>query len=203
MEGTGTSSPIYNQSLKIMKIIKRNAIDWAFANSKADIRPAGLFGNSRVSKKNMNWRQAKARYSRLNPYGDADRDRVRNRFDCRPFDRKRQDEILLESPILEPPTEDSFLKPPISPVFPITPPGWMHKVRHFQGKGESQGLRNSGRRRFFSKEEMEEDITQGKILNKNMGNMNVGLKNSGNMNMGNMNVDGRLNGPRTEKKGPF
>jgi len=45
-----------------------------------------------IPKKNMNWSQAKRRFPGLNPMGDADRDGVKNRFDCRPFNRMRQDE---------------------------------------------------------------------------------------------------------------
>jgi len=44
-----------------------------------------------ILKKNMNWTQAKRRFPGLNPFGDADRDGVKNRFDCRPFNRLRQD----------------------------------------------------------------------------------------------------------------
>jgi len=44
-----------------------------------------------IPKKNMNWTQAKRRFPRLNPFGDADRDGVKNKFDCRPFNRLRQD----------------------------------------------------------------------------------------------------------------
>ncbi len=40
--------------------------------------------------KNLSWSQAKARFPRLNPFGDADKDRVRNFRDCKPFDIKRQ-----------------------------------------------------------------------------------------------------------------
>lgn len=45
-----------------------------------------------VSKKNMNWAQAKAKHPKLSPFGDADKDGVKNWLDCKPFDRKRQDD---------------------------------------------------------------------------------------------------------------
>jgi len=45
-----------------------------------------------IPKKNMNWTQAKRKFPRLNPYGDADRDGRINIRDCRPFNRMRQDE---------------------------------------------------------------------------------------------------------------
>lgn len=44
-----------------------------------------------ISKKKMNWLQAKTKYPKLNPFGDADRDRVINMLDCKPFDKNLQD----------------------------------------------------------------------------------------------------------------
>ena len=41
---------------------------------------------------NLTWKQAKARFPGLNPYGDIDKDRVKNFRDCKPFDIKRQGE---------------------------------------------------------------------------------------------------------------
>lgn len=46
-------------------------------------------------KKDMNWNQAKKRYPNLKPLGDVDRDGVKNWLDCKPLDRKRQDEKKL------------------------------------------------------------------------------------------------------------
>ena len=40
--------------------------------------------------KNLSWPQAKARFPGLKPYGDADRDGLKNYKDCKPFDIKRQ-----------------------------------------------------------------------------------------------------------------
>jgi hypothetical protein len=53
----------------------------------------GLFGlpEKTNSRKNLTYAQAKKKYPKMNPYGDADRDGVSNWLDCRPFDRKRQD----------------------------------------------------------------------------------------------------------------
>ena len=42
-----------------------------------------------IKKKNMDWSQAKAHFPRLKPLGDIDKDGVKNKFDCKPFDRKR------------------------------------------------------------------------------------------------------------------
>lgn len=46
-----------------------------------------------ITKKNMNWIQAKTKYPQLNPYGDADGDKIINMYDCHPFDKRRQEEI--------------------------------------------------------------------------------------------------------------
>jgi len=40
--------------------------------------------------KNLNWEQAKVRFPLMNPYGDVDRDGVKNFRDCKPFNIKRQ-----------------------------------------------------------------------------------------------------------------
>jgi len=42
--------------------------------------------------KNLSWKQAKARFPLLKPYGNADGDRLTNCRDCKPFDRLRQGE---------------------------------------------------------------------------------------------------------------
>jgi len=43
-----------------------------------------------TKKKDLTWKQAKKRYPKLNPFGDADKDGVKNKFDCRPFNRRKQ-----------------------------------------------------------------------------------------------------------------
>ena len=53
---------------------------------RAKSKPAFGFG----LKKDMNWKQAKKAYPKLKPFGDIDKDGVRNKFDCKPFDKKRQ-----------------------------------------------------------------------------------------------------------------
>ena len=47
-----------------------------------------------IPKSKMNWLEAKRKYPRLSPFGDADRDGVKNMFDCKPFNKKRQDEEI-------------------------------------------------------------------------------------------------------------
>ena len=42
--------------------------------------------------KNLSWPQAKSRFPLMNPFGDADKDGVKNFKDCKPFDIKRQGE---------------------------------------------------------------------------------------------------------------
>jgi len=44
----------------------------------------------KISKKDLTWPQAKIRFPLLKPFKDADRDGVKNMFDCKPFDKKRQ-----------------------------------------------------------------------------------------------------------------
>ena len=39
---------------------------------------------------NLTWEQAKVRFPLMNPYGDLDRDGIKNYRDCKPFDIKRQ-----------------------------------------------------------------------------------------------------------------
>ena len=42
--------------------------------------------------KNLTWPQAKARFPLMKPYGDADKDGLKNFRDCKPFDIKRKGE---------------------------------------------------------------------------------------------------------------
>jgi len=42
--------------------------------------------------KNLSWSQAKSRFPLMKPFGDADKDGVKNFRDCKPFDIKRQGE---------------------------------------------------------------------------------------------------------------
>jgi len=57
-----------------------------------------------VLKKNMNWGQAKSRYPKLSPFGDADKDGVKNWLDCKPFNKRRQDD---DAPYLDFLADDS------------------------------------------------------------------------------------------------
>lgn len=77
-----TKLPNSNSSLKSVSFIPR----------KPKIVPAPLFHFKRVRKKDLTYPQAKALYPGLNPHGDADKDGVKNWMDCRPFDKRRQDE---------------------------------------------------------------------------------------------------------------
>jgi len=42
--------------------------------------------------KNLSWPQAKARFPLMKPYGDADKDGLKNFRDCKPFDMTRKGE---------------------------------------------------------------------------------------------------------------
>jgi hypothetical protein len=54
-------------------------------------KPVNVINTGKVKKKNMNWFQAKTKFPKLNPFGDADRDRVINMLDCKPFNKLQQD----------------------------------------------------------------------------------------------------------------
>lgn len=47
----------------------------------------------------LSWKQAKEKYPLMKPYGDADRDGLRNFRDCKPFDWKRKGEKHEEEEI--------------------------------------------------------------------------------------------------------
>lgn len=47
--------------------------------------------NNKIPKKKMNYFQAMGKY-KINPYGDIDKDGVMNLFDCKPFDKNKQEE---------------------------------------------------------------------------------------------------------------
>ena len=57
-------------------------------------KPYVNWNQPNVKKKQMNFGQAIARYPKLNPYGDADKDGVMNFFDCKPFDKRRQETLV-------------------------------------------------------------------------------------------------------------
>jgi len=46
--------------------------------------------------KNLSWPQAKSRFPLMNPFGDADKDGVKNFKDCKPFDIKRQHKVKTD-----------------------------------------------------------------------------------------------------------
>lgn len=54
-------------------------------------------GFRNIPKKNLTYPQAKTRYPKLRAYGDVDKDGVKNKFDCRPFDKKKQG-VLHKNP---------------------------------------------------------------------------------------------------------
>jgi len=59
--------------------------------AKMDKSPFNAWGKPKsIPKKDLTWPQAKVRFPKLKPMVDTDRDGVKNKFDCKPFDRKRQ-----------------------------------------------------------------------------------------------------------------
>jgi hypothetical protein len=70
---------------KISKLLFFNPIK---LNTKSSVRKIPL--------KNLTWSQASLRFSRMNPFGDADRDGKLNMFDCKPFDKKRHSKLLRD-----------------------------------------------------------------------------------------------------------
>ena len=63
------------------------------------IKPVKQKGQKSLSKKNMNWFQAKRKYPKLSPFGDIDKDGVINYLDCKPFNKKKQDVPHNPSPV--------------------------------------------------------------------------------------------------------
>jgi len=59
--------------------------------NKSSVIPFLMIGKPKyISKKNLSWPQAKRRFPMLNPYKDTDGDSVKNIFDCRPFNKRKQ-----------------------------------------------------------------------------------------------------------------
>ena len=48
----------------------------------------------RKRKEYLNWKEAKKRFPKLKPYRDSDGDGVINKKDCKPFNKKKQDDCL-------------------------------------------------------------------------------------------------------------
>jgi hypothetical protein len=66
----------------------KNNFDFGIPNP----RPISIVkSNFNIPKKQMNWFQAMSKYPKLNPFGDADKDRVINMLDCRPFNKFLQE----------------------------------------------------------------------------------------------------------------
>jgi len=70
---------------------------WKPTNSKKgkpfDLRVKPV---SKMKKKELNYPQAKRKYPKLNPYGDADRDGTKNWLDCKPFDKTRHSKLFRD-----------------------------------------------------------------------------------------------------------
>ena len=59
------------------------------------------FLKDNTRKKDMDWAQAKWNYPKLRNMGDWDKDGVKNQFDCKPFDKKRQHDSKWKSKMIE------------------------------------------------------------------------------------------------------
>jgi len=58
---------------------------------KVKVIPFLMVGKPKsIRKKDLTWPQAKRRFPRLKPMADTDRDGVKNMFDCRPFNKRKQ-----------------------------------------------------------------------------------------------------------------
>lgn len=52
-------------------------------------------------KKDMNWAQAKWNFPKLKPNKDNDKDGVKNQFDCKPLNKKKQDDSKWKEQMIE------------------------------------------------------------------------------------------------------
>ncbi len=75
---------------KIKRVKKLNGFNFGITNSSNPMFNFSIKSPKKMPRKDMNWGQAKARNPMLSPFGDVDKDRVKNWLDCKPFDRKRQ-----------------------------------------------------------------------------------------------------------------
>jgi hypothetical protein len=61
-----------------------------FVPTQQFLSPYSSKTSKKVKRIDMNWIQAKQKNTRLNPWGDADKDGVINMFDCHPYDPNRE-----------------------------------------------------------------------------------------------------------------
>lgn len=54
-----------------------------------------------MDRRKMNWAQAKWANPRLKPMGDWDNDGVKNQFDCKPMNRKKQHDSKWKTQMIE------------------------------------------------------------------------------------------------------
>ena len=54
-----------------------------------------------IEKKDMNWSQATWKYPKLKPNNDWDKDGVKNQFDCKPFNKFKQDDSKWKTKMIE------------------------------------------------------------------------------------------------------
>ena len=56
---------------------------------KVPVKTLKITPMKKIKKIDLNYPQAKKRYPKMNPYGDADKDRIKNWIDCKPFNPKK------------------------------------------------------------------------------------------------------------------
>lgn len=58
---------------------------------RVSIIPSIMVRNPKhIPKHQLSWPQAQRRFPQMNPYGDSDKDGVKNLLDCRPFNKSKQ-----------------------------------------------------------------------------------------------------------------
>jgi len=72
-------------------------MDCRLTRNKSKYRCKTLRNIQGKSKKSLSWFQAKAKFPGLSGRGDADKDKVKNARDCRPFNKKKQHIIVTEN----------------------------------------------------------------------------------------------------------
>jgi len=89
-----SSKPLGN--IKSIEVIKPNKEVKSFGIPNP--KPVHAINmNNNIPKKEMNWFQAKSKYPKLSPFGDADKDRVINMLDCKPFNKYLQERNLFKN----------------------------------------------------------------------------------------------------------
>lgn len=85
---------VYCKVNKHKKLIPIYAISKLEARSKAKkmgCKSVKIYADTQLKK--LNWKKIKRLFPGLNPYGNIDKDSKINKFDCKPFNKKKQDDV--------------------------------------------------------------------------------------------------------------